>query len=51
MTGWNMDTLANTAGPGAVTIVEGTSFCVSGPNGDMEPSLPHGAFYRDTRVV
>ena len=51
MTGWNMDTLANTAGPGAVTIVEGTSFCVSGPNGDMVPALPHGAFYRDTRVV
>lgn len=51
MTGWNMDTLANTAGPGAVTIVEGTSFCVSGPNGDMAPELPHGAFYRDTRVV
>lgn len=51
MTGWNTDTLANTAGPGAVTIVEGTSFCVSGPNGDLSPDLPHGAFFRDTRVV
>ena len=51
MTGWNTDTLANTAGPGAVTIVEGTSFCVSAPNGDMTPDLPHGAFHRDTRVV
>lgn len=51
MTGWNTDTLANTAGPGAVTIVEGTSFCVSAENGDMVPELPHGAFFRDTRVV
>ncbi|WP_395242535.1 glycogen debranching N-terminal domain-containing protein [Agromyces sp. MMS24-K17] len=51
MTGWNADTLANTAGPGAVTIVEGTSFCVSGPNGDVVPDLPQGAFFRDTRVV
>lgn len=51
MTGWNTDTLANAAGPGAVTIVEGTSFCVSAPNGDMTPDLPHGAFHRDTRVV
>ncbi|HEX6364599.1 MAG TPA: glycogen debranching N-terminal domain-containing protein [Agromyces sp.] len=51
MTGWNMDTLANSAGPGAVTIVEGTSFCVSAENGDMVPELPHGAFFRDTRIV
>ncbi|MBM7502649.1 amylo-alpha-1,6-glucosidase [Agromyces aurantiacus] len=51
MTGWNTDALAGTAGAGAVTIVEGTSFCVSGPNGDMAPELPHGAFHRDTRVV
>lgn len=51
MTGWNTDTLAHGAGPGAVTIVEGTSFCVSGANGDMVPGLPHGAFHRDTRVV
>ncbi|GGI46498.1 glycogen debranching enzyme [Agromyces flavus] len=51
MTGWNTDTLAGTAGAGALTIVEGTSFCVSGPNGDMVPELPHGAFHRDTRMV
>ncbi|WP_173923405.1 amylo-alpha-1,6-glucosidase [Agromyces sp. Marseille-P2726] len=51
MTGWNTDTLANSAGPGAVTIVEGTSFCVSAENGDMLPELPHGAFFRDTRIV
>ena len=51
MTCWNTETLAHTAGAGAVTIVEVTSFCVSGQNGDMEPDLPHGAFHRDTRVV
>ena len=51
MPGWNMDTLANTPGAGAVTIVEGSSFCVSAANGDIVPDLPHGVFFRDTRLV
>ncbi|WP_448006058.1 amylo-alpha-1,6-glucosidase [Agromyces bauzanensis] len=51
MTGWNTDTLAQTAGAGAVTIVEGSSFCVSASNGDIVPELPHGVFFRDTRLV
>lgn len=51
MTGWNTDTLAQTAGAGAITIVEGSSFCVSAANGDIVPELPHGVFYRDTRLV
>ncbi|MEV1131766.1 glycogen debranching N-terminal domain-containing protein [Agromyces sp. NPDC049794] len=51
MTGWNTDTLAQTAGDGAVTIVEGSSFCVSAANGDIVPELPHGVFFRDTRLV
>ena len=51
MPGWNTDTLANTAGAGAITIVEGSSFCVSGANGDIVPELPHGVFFHDTRLV
>jgi glycogen debranching enzyme len=51
MTGWNADTLAQPAGASAITIVEGSSFCVSSANGDMLPELPHGFFFRDTRLV
>ncbi|RXZ71991.1 glycogen debranching N-terminal domain-containing protein [Agromyces albus] len=51
MTGWNVDTLAQSAGAGAITIVEGSAFCVSSFNGDILPELPHGVFFRDTRLV
>ena len=51
MPGWNTDTLANAPGAGAVTIVEGSSFCVSAANGDIVPELPHGVFFHDTRLV
>lgn len=51
MTGWNVDTLARPAGAGAITVVEGSAFCVSGQSGDIEPDLPHGVFFRDTRLV
>jgi glycogen debranching enzyme len=36
---------------GAVTLVEGQTFCVSGPAGDCAPSAPHGLFVLDTRLV
>jgi glycogen debranching enzyme len=51
MAGWNADTLARPQGVGAVTIVEGSSFCASSANGDIAPELPHGTFFRDTRIV
>jgi len=51
MAAWNADTLARTAGAGAVTIVFGSSFCVSGPGGDIDGDRPHGYFFRDTRLV
>lgn len=51
MTGWNADALARTAGAGAVTIVSGAAFCVSGDNGDIEADRPHGVFFQDTRIV
>jgi len=34
-----------------VTLVEGTSFAISNPNGDIDPGGPQGLFYRDTRYL
>jgi glycogen debranching enzyme len=34
-----------------VTLVEGQTFCLSGPGGDMVPDVPHGLFVLDTRVL
>jgi hypothetical protein len=31
--------------------VEGSSFCISLPNGDIQPELPHGVFFQDTRIL
>lgn len=42
---------ADSAGPGAVTLVQGTSFCISSFNGDMSGCLPHGVFFGDTRFI
>jgi glycogen debranching enzyme len=38
-------------GGGAVTLVEGQTFCLSSRSGDIAPELPHGLFVLDTRVV
>ena len=38
-------------GGGTVTLVEGTSFCLSASNGDIEPGTPQGLFFRDTRFI
>ena len=51
MAGWNADTAAGPMGAGAVTLVEGSSFCISMPNGDIHPEHPHGLFVLDTRVL
>jgi glycogen debranching enzyme len=51
MTGWNADTAAGPLGSGTVTLVEGTSFCISSANGDMHPEYPHGVFFQDTRIL
>ncbi len=40
-----------TATGGAVTLVEGQTFCVSGRTGDISPDFPHGLFVFDTRTV
>ena len=51
MAGWNADTAAGPLGSGAVTLVEGSSFCISLPNGDIHPEHPHGVFHEDTRIL
>ena len=50
MAGWNADNAAGPAGHGAVTLVDGSSFCISLDNGDILPDRPHGVFHQDTRV-
>ena len=51
MAGWNADTAAGPLGAGTVTLVEGSSFCISSANGDIHPELPHGVFHLDTRIL
>ena len=36
---------------GLLTLIEGSSFCVSGRSGDMQPGHPQGLFFRDTRII
>lgn len=50
MGGWNADTAAGPLGA-AVTLVEGSNFCISSANGDIFPDSPHGVFYKDTRIL
>ncbi|HET7140169.1 MAG TPA: glycogen debranching N-terminal domain-containing protein [Arthrobacter sp.] len=52
MTAWNADTEADVGGAEAVTVVEGSSFCISARSGDISTDgETNGAFYQDTRVV
>ena len=51
MAGWNADNAAGPTGQGAVTLVAGSSFCISLQNGDILPHHPHGVFYQDTRIL
>ena len=52
MTAWNADTEADVVGADAVTLVEGSSFCISAVSGDISSEGgTNGAFYQDTRIV
>ncbi|ASN20050.1 amylo-alpha-1,6-glucosidase [Arthrobacter sp. YN] len=51
MAGWNSDTAAGPVGSGTLTLVEGSSFCISMANGDIHPEIPHGVFFEDTRIL
>jgi glycogen debranching enzyme len=46
-------TQAGISGPldGVVTLVEGSTFCISGRTGDLFPGSAQGLFYRDTRIL
>ncbi|HVE93870.1 MAG TPA: glycogen debranching N-terminal domain-containing protein [Acidimicrobiales bacterium] len=36
---------------GIVSLIEGSSFCISAASGDIDPRYPHGLFFRDSRVL
>src|SRR5437879_2201748 len=38
-------------GPGGVTLVEGSTFCISRAGGDISPGGTQGLYYRDMRVL
>ncbi len=42
---------AEPAATGGLTLVEGATFAVCGPGGDMDPRAAHGLFVRDARIV
>ena len=45
------ETIATVGGSGAVTVFEGSSFCITGTGGDIDPRHAHGVFFEDTRIV
>jgi glycogen debranching enzyme len=51
MGAWTPETQPASAGGGAVTLVEGSSFCICTPGGDVDGAGPNGVFFRDTRVL
>jgi glycogen debranching enzyme len=51
MGGWNADNAAGPLGSATVTLIEGTSFCISSESGDLQPGYPHGVFVEDTRIL
>ena len=46
MGGWTPETEPTSAG-GALTLVEGSSFCICSQGGDLGGAAPHGVFFRD----
>jgi glycogen debranching enzyme len=47
---WTGGSVAHLDG-GAITLVEGSAFCISDSAGDMLEGHPHGLFFRDTRFL
>jgi glycogen debranching enzyme len=50
-TGWTFEGQPTVLSSGTVTLVNGTSFCVCGHDGDIRRQGPHGMFFLDTRIV
>jgi glycogen debranching enzyme len=51
MGAWTPEDEPTRVGGGAVTLVEGSSFCICTPGGDLDGAEPHGVFFRDTRIL
>jgi glycogen debranching enzyme len=51
MGAWTPEAEPIRAGGVALTLVEGSSFCVCSPSGDLSGVEPHGVFFRDTRIL
>jgi glycogen debranching enzyme len=51
MGAWTPDTEPVSGTAGAVTMVEGASFCICATSGDLGGAGPHGVFFRDTRIL
>ncbi|MFJ8358211.1 glycogen debranching N-terminal domain-containing protein [Streptomyces sp. NPDC093984] len=49
--GWTFAGEATQSGGDSVTLIEGSSFCLSERGGDLVPGTPHGLFHRDTRIL
>lgn len=48
---WTFDAEPPATDSGTVTLIEQTSFCVCGGNGNLDPAWPHGLFFHDTRIL
>ncbi|WP_308194603.1 glycogen debranching N-terminal domain-containing protein [Pseudonocardia kujensis] len=48
---WNPENEPARVGAGAVTLVEGSSFCICTSGGDIGGTGPCGVFFRDTRIL
>jgi glycogen debranching enzyme len=51
MTPWTFADAPGTLGDGAVTVMEGTTFCISDQVGDLPCGPASGLFVRDTRML
>jgi hypothetical protein len=51
MGAWTPETEPVSHAGADVTLVEGSSFCISATNGDIGRAGPQGVFFRDTRIV
>src|SRR5579872_6580121 len=52
--GWTFEGAPATTmsqGSGLVTLLEGTTFCICEPSGDVRPGAAQGLFVRDTRMI
>jgi glycogen debranching enzyme len=49
--GWTFTGEPAQVSGGTVTLVEGSSFCLSTSSGDVNAGTPQGLFFRDTRIL